>query len=31
MINYPTIQQKIREEIENVCGDSLPSLEHRAR
>ncbi|EFX83937.1 hypothetical protein DAPPUDRAFT_194538 [Daphnia pulex] len=30
MINYPTIQQKIREEIENVCGDSLPSLAHRA-
>ncbi len=31
MINYPTIQQKIREEIESVCGDSLPSLAHRAR
>jgi hypothetical protein len=31
MINYPAIQQKMREEIKNVCGDSLPSLAHRAR
>ncbi|XP_046454340.1 methyl farnesoate epoxidase-like isoform X1 [Daphnia pulex] len=30
MINYPAIQQKMREEIKNVCGDSLPSLAHRA-
>ncbi|XP_046654690.1 methyl farnesoate epoxidase-like [Daphnia pulicaria] len=30
MINYPSIRQKMREELENVCGDSLPSLAHRA-
>jgi NAD dependent epimerase/dehydratase family enzyme len=31
MINYPAIQQKLHDELVNVCGDSLPSLTHRAR
>ena len=26
MINYPAIQQKLHDELVNVCGDSLPSL-----
>jgi methyl farnesoate epoxidase/farnesoate epoxidase len=31
MIHYPTIQQKIRDELDDICGDSLPSLAHRSR
>jgi hypothetical protein len=31
MINYPIIQQKVRDELEEICGDSLPSLAHQPR
>lgn len=31
MINYPTIQQKVRDELKEICGDSLPSLAHQPR
>jgi hypothetical protein len=31
MINYPIIQQKVRDELEEICGDSLPSLAHQQR
>nr|CAH0098576.1 unnamed protein product [Daphnia galeata] len=31
LIHYPEVQQKMREELDNVCGDSLPSLAHRSR
>ncbi|XP_046454333.1 methyl farnesoate epoxidase-like isoform X1 [Daphnia pulex] len=31
MIHYPTIQQQMRDELDDICGDSLPSLAHRSR
>jgi hypothetical protein len=31
MIHYPKIQQKMRDELDDICGDSLPSLAHRSR
>ncbi|XP_032795655.1 methyl farnesoate epoxidase [Daphnia magna] len=31
LIHYPEIQQKLWEEINQICGDSLPSLSHRSR
>lgn len=31
LIHYPKIQQKMRQELDDVCGDSRPSLAHRSR
>ena len=29
MVNYPEVQRKIQEELDEVCGNGLPLLEHR--
>lgn len=31
LINYPEMQAKIQAELDEVCGDSLPTLAHRSR
>lgn len=31
MVNYPEVQRKIQEELDEVCGDGLPLLEHRPK
>lgn len=31
LINYPQVQHKMQEELDQVCGTALPSLALRAR
>ena len=31
LMNYPEMQSKIQSELDDVCGDSLPTLAHRSR
>ena len=31
LIHHPEIQAKLQAELDNVCGDSMPSLAHRPR
>ncbi len=31
LIHHQEVQKKIQKELDDVCGNSLPSLAHRAR
>ena len=31
LVRYPEIQRRIQTELDNVCGDALPSLSHRPK
>ncbi len=31
LIHYPDVQTKMQLELKQVCGDSLPSLEHKSQ
>ena len=31
LIRYPDVQKRMQTELDEVCGDSLPSLAHRSR
>ena len=31
LIHHPEIQAKLRDELDSLCGDSMPTLAHRAR
>lgn len=31
LIHRPEVQRKMQTEMDSVCGDSLPSLNHRAK
>jgi len=31
MVNYPEVQRKVQKELDEVCGEGLPLLEHRPK
>lgn len=31
LINYPQVQAKVQAELDEVCGDKLPTLAHRSK